>query len=252
MNPSQEIGKFLLSNYETKAYLALVANHPANGSQLSKHSGIPSAKIYEVLRNLREKGLAAEVGQGLYTPIPPEELLRSMRHGFESYLKNLKSEIQDASKKTKYEYVWTITGYDKVMAKAKEMISSAKNEIYVELYPEEAHLLDMVLLDADSRGVTIKYISMGDPVSKFDLQVIHPEIEKFNALHQGRIFDLVKDKEELLIGMFENGKEDLSPVNWAINHWFVKKEKLSKKELAIYEIIKNDAWASTRFVEQTG
>ncbi|OEU44603.1 MAG: hypothetical protein BBJ60_03575 [Desulfobacterales bacterium S7086C20] len=57
MNASSEINKLLLSQYETKAYLSLVAKYPLNGSQLSKHSGIPSAKIYEVLRNLLEKGL---------------------------------------------------------------------------------------------------------------------------------------------------------------------------------------------------
>ena len=100
MNTSSEVNKLLLSQYETKAYLSLVAKYPLNGSQLSKHSGIPSAKIYEVLRNLLEKGLVTEVGKGIYAPLPPEEMLKNLRHGFGTYLNGLEEKIKAASNNT--------------------------------------------------------------------------------------------------------------------------------------------------------
>jgi hypothetical protein len=77
----------------------------------------------------------------------------------------------------------------------------------------------------------------------------------------------VRDKVEILVGMFERGREDASPINWAKNHWFVMAiregirhdffhyfmhktydlgQKLSEAEKELYELIKNDAWASHR------
>lgn len=43
-----------LSQYEITAYLSLVGRHPVNGSQLSRFSGIPRARIYDVLRSLKD------------------------------------------------------------------------------------------------------------------------------------------------------------------------------------------------------
>ena len=267
MNTSSEVNKLLLSQYETKAYLSLVAKYPLNGSKLSKHSGIPSAKIYEVLRNLLEKGIVTEVGKGIYAPLPPEELLKNLRHGFGIYLNDLEEKIKATSNTVTHKYVWTIQGYDKVIAKAKEMISSARTEIYVELYPDEGRLLDQDLHEAVSRGVKVKYVSMGHPSSLFDLQVVHPGVKKIRESQGGRIFDVIVDMEELLVGLFEKGKEDHSPISWAKNNWFVttirefvrhdffhyflykiqdRKEELSEKEKRLYELIKNDAWDSSK------
>ena len=39
---------FGLSQSELKTYLTLLKHNPANGSQLSRHSGVPRAKIYNI------------------------------------------------------------------------------------------------------------------------------------------------------------------------------------------------------------
>lgn len=46
------------SRYEIACYLSLVEHHPANGSQLSRSSGIARSKIYDVLRSLEAEGLS--------------------------------------------------------------------------------------------------------------------------------------------------------------------------------------------------
>ena len=252
---------FGLSQYETTAYLSLLGRHPVNGSQLSRHSGIPRARIYDVLSSLKSKGMVIELDNGQYVPLPPEEMLDRIRNWFENELSDLESRFKTATTGSSYDYVWTLTGYDEVMAKAQGMIGLAENEIYVRLFPVESQVLDRALHQAIDRGVQVKVISMGPPISDFDLQVVHPKADQVEVRARGRAFDLVVDKQEALVGLFEQGRENKSPINWAKNHWFVVatrdslrhdfyhyflhkiydlKEPLTGREAAIYELIKGD------------
>ncbi len=261
MDLPQNLTQLGLSRYEISAYLALVGHHPINGSQLSRISGVPRARIYDVLRILTDKGFVVEAGDGMYVPLPPEEFIKRLRHTFSSVLDILEEKIEAAATTTSYDYVWTIRGYDKVMDKAREMIGSAQKEIYTRLYPSEGNILSRHLEKAHQDRVSVKYISMGPCPVTVDLQVVHPEPDQIEADHGGRTFDLVVDKKELLVGLFEKGKSDRSPINWAKNHWFVitirdslrhdfyhyilhtlyrKKGLLTKRERALYEKITRD------------
>ena len=156
------------SQYEAACYMALVGNHPVNGSQLSKLSGIARSRIYDVLRNLISKGHVIEVMEGQYAPLPSDELIRRLKRGFEKNIAAFEKEITTASQKQDFEYVWTLTGYNLVMEKAKEMIDAARKEIYVRLFPEaDIHLSDD-LKAAEKRGVLIRYIAMGNIPKRFD------------------------------------------------------------------------------------
>ncbi len=250
---------FRLSQYETKAYIALLTNNPVNGSQLSRHSGIPRARIYDVLTTLKAKGMAVEVSDGLYAPLPKEEVLKRFRSRFESEISLLEKKFRKAAAKASYDYVWNIYGYDEILSKARDMINAAESEIYVRLFPAEAKMLDPDLKKACRENVQVKYISMGIPTSIFDLQVIHPGFEKIEEELNGRTFDIVVDRDEALVGLFEN--ENQPSTSWAKNHWFVIAardslrhdffhyflhkiydlgEKLNRKEVEMYEIIKKD------------
>jgi len=261
MKPLENLTNLGFSKSEMTAYLTLLNNHPVNGSQLSRGSAIPRAKIYDVLRSLKNKGAVTEVGRGLFAPLPPEELFNRLRTRFESSLERFENRIKAASDTSSYEYVWTIKGYDPAVQKARSMIQSARGEVYTRLFPEEGQALSAALRHAESRGVAIKYISMGAPADRFDLQVIHPEAEKVERQIGGRSFDLVVDREELLVGMFETDREDRAQVNWAKNHWFVvatrdslrhdffhyflhktyeKKQRLTPSEKALYKMIADD------------
>jgi len=250
-----------LSEYAIKAYVALVANHPSNGSQLSVNSGIPRARIYDVLRNLKNRDLVSEVKKGIYIPLPPDELIKRLRQSQEAELAALELRLKEVEKETEYEFIWTINNYQHALDKAKDMILAAENEIYVRAFPEESHHIDHYLRESDSRGVQIKYISMKPCPLIFDLQVIHPEYEGIEEVLGGRSFDMVVDRKECLGGQFVDGEEDESPVYWAKNQWFVmamrdslrhdyyhyfldkiyvQNQKLSKDEEQIYKIIAKD------------
>jgi len=258
--------RLALSNSEVAAYLSLLEHHPVNGSQLSRSSGVPRARIYDILQSLKRKDLIADLGDGLYEPLPPDELLRRLKAQHQNELDDLEKRIRRVTQRVNYEYIWTIRGYEEVMEKIKVMIESADDELYVLFYPREARIIDPWLKTAEDRGVEIKYVSMGTPLTTFDLQVIHPESEAVRRLQNGRVFDVVVDRTEVLVGLFEEGHEDESPINWGKNHWMVQAvregirhdffhaymhkicdlgQPLNLDERRVYDIIKKDAWAYT-------
>lgn len=250
------------SQYEASCYMSLVSNHPVNGSQLSKLSGIARSRIYDVIRSLIAKGYVIEVQSGQYAPLPSDELIRRLKQAFDANIKAFEKEIAKASQKEDFEYVWTLTGYDNVMAKAKDMIRSARSEIYARLFPEADHRLGKELEKAEKKGVAIRYIAMGNVPQRFEVQVSHPDQEDLIARIGGRSFDIITDRQEALVGIFETGNEDESPINWTRNQWFIianrdslrhdfyhcflektldQSQSLTREEEKIYHLIKQDA-----------
>ena len=249
------------SQYEAACYMALVGSHPVNGSQLSKISGIARSRIYDVLRSLISKGYVIEVNAGQYAPLPSDELVRRLKRSFGSNIEAFEDQITAASQKDAFEFVWTITGYENVMEKAMEMIKNAEKEIYVRLFPKASQHLDEHLTQADKRGVKIRYIAMGGVAKKFDIQVIHPDHDHLQQIIGGRSIEVITDKSEALVGIFETGKEDISAINWTRNRWFIlanrdslrhdfyhcflekildQHQELTDDEKRIYKIIKED------------
>ncbi len=249
------------SQYEAACYMALVGNHPINGSQLSKISGIARSRIYDVLRSLIAKGYVIEVNAGQYAPLPSDELIKRLKRSFDTNIEAFEDQISKASQKDEFEFVWTITGYENVMEKAIEMIKEAKEEVYVRLFPEANAHLEEYLIDADKRGVRIRYIAMGDIAKKFDVQVMHPSQDHLKQTIGGRSIEVISDKKEALVGIFEIGNEDNSPINWTRNQWFIvanrdslrhdfyhsflekildQNAELTADEKRIYKIIKED------------
>ena len=249
------------SKYEISCYLALVNHHPANGSQISRLSGVSRSRIYDILRKMLHKGLVNEIGEGLYLPLPPEELIKRLKSQFDSNLALLKEEVDRTSWRSDHEHIWTLRGLNETMGKAQEMTASAEKEIYIRCFPMEGRLIDSKLHQAVKRGVLVKYISMGPPLSPFEIQVVHPGWEHLERRLDGRCFDLITDRKEVLVGKFQAGKEDQAPFKWTRSHWFVtssrdslrhdffhyflnkiheEKKILTLKEQEIYQLIKED------------
>lgn len=261
MNDFDRLKQLGLTQYEINAYLTLTAHHPVNGSQLSRYSGIARSRVYDVLRSLTRKGFVCQVENNQYIPLPPEELYKRLQQQFEEGLSSLKQQVTNASPDGVYEFIWSIRGYDQVIAKAREMINAARDELYVRLFPESGSLLAADLKAAEARGVGIRYISMGPVPAAFDIQVIHPGSAALSRIIGGRSFDIIADKAEALVGIFETGKEDASPINWTRNRWFVianrdslrhdfyhyflektfdRGEPLDEHEQSMYTLIKRD------------
>jgi sugar-specific transcriptional regulator TrmB len=261
MQRSYNLASLGLSDYAIHTYLSLLKHHPVNGSQLSKHSGIPRARIYDILRTLRECGFVAEASKGLFVPLPPDELIRQLRRTHEKDLERLESLMEAVQGPDDHDFIWTLTGYQRVMDKAREMIDGAQSEIYIRLFPQEAEKLMPSLKAAEQRTVPVKCIVMEPFPQIVGIQVIHPQHEVVERSLGGRSFDLVVDKQEFIGGMFTDENIDACRINWGRNRWFViagrdslrhdffhyflykthtLNQPLDKDEKRLYDIILND------------
>ena len=261
MDVASLLRDFAFSKYESSCYLALLAKHPANGSQLSKLSGIARSRIYDVLRGLASKKLVFEIEKGLYVPLPYEELKKRLRSRFESNLQILDEQLDAMVGQTNFEYLITLRGADEILSKALDLIESANQELYMRLFPETWERLKEHIEIAVKRGVVIRFISMGAMDLKYDFQIFHPDSNHLKEKLKGESVDIIADKAEALTGIFETDNVHQSPFIWTRNHWFVianrdslrhdfyhyfldkmyeKGKALSTRDKQIYAFIKND------------
>jgi sugar-specific transcriptional regulator TrmB len=252
---------FAFSKYESSCYLALLSRHPVNGSQLSKLSGISRSRIYDVLRGLTKKGIVFEIEKGRFVPLPFEELKKRLQDRFDSNMKLLEKQLKTMEQATDHDYLLAIRGKRNVLAKAVDILDSAREELYLRLFPKTWERLEKTINDAASRGVGIRFVGMGSIPRICEIQVIHPETKTLPAKLGGESIDIIADRSEALVGIFKKGSADDSPVIWTRNRWFVtanrdslrhdfyhyflhKIHELGKQltpgEEAIYDFIKRD------------
>ena len=83
---SDILQRFGFTQYESKAYQALVRSGSSNASAISKVSGIPRARIYDTLESLVAQGvvMTEENAEGLktYTCLPVSVFLEKIRNGW--------------------------------------------------------------------------------------------------------------------------------------------------------------------------
>jgi len=200
VNRLVEIG---FSEYEAKAYVALLRENPATGYQLAKLSGVPRSMIYEALGKLVVRGAAMTLRKGdttHYAPVPPEEFLDQLHRDHEELVDALKGDLSDLASPLDLEYVWNFEGNDSIMAKAEEMILQAQDTIYLALVPATFVDLELALVEAIERGVRVVLYTTGDlDLAGARVVVAHVSEE---TLGQARGLGLLLsiDGEEVLIG----------------------------------------------------
>lgn len=201
--PADKLVEIGFSEYEAKAYVALLRENPATGYQLAKLSGVPRSMIYETLGKLVARGAAMTLRKGdttQYAPVLPEEFLDQLHREHEELVDSLKDDLVGLASPLDLEYVWNFEGHDSVMAKAEEMILQARDTIYLALLPETFPELQPVLEEAVGRGVRVVIYT----TSEIDLpgaRVVVAHVSE-ETLGQARGLGLLLsiDGEEVLIG----------------------------------------------------
>ncbi len=193
----KEIG---FNTYEAKVYLALLKKHPATGYEIGQLSGIPQARAYDTLKKLaKEQIVVADNSKPVkYIPVKPVEVTRRIKKKFSAsidYLdKNLPIVKDAVSETVKEEF-----GFEKFDENVKDILSSAKKEIYIELSAEEYKKFQPYLLAAYNRGVEIKILGLGKFESSFGSFISHAKFETEKSLDNSFLC-LVVDNNEILIG----------------------------------------------------
>ncbi len=191
------------SEYEAKAYVALLRESPATGYQLSKGSTVPRSMIYEVMDKLIARGAAMTLRSGRstkYAPVPAAEFLDQLHDEHEQLIVSLKTDLGHFSSTPDLDYVWNLEGHDNILARAREMIDQATDRAYLALLPATFPDLRPSLSQACARGVRVVVYT----TSRLDLPggrvVVLPTREQALGDAGGLGLVLVIDGRELLIG----------------------------------------------------
>jgi sugar-specific transcriptional regulator TrmB len=194
-----------LSEYEAKAYLALLAHNPATAYETAKASGIPTSKIYEVMEKMRARGLVLQAEENedrkRYLPQDPREFLAGQRSRLTDTISGLDEELKAYSSALDASYLWNIRDRAALIDKARTTISQAGSELLISACNEELQELSRALEECSQRGVRMATVYFGEQRMSLPGRVYpHPIADTLQQEKGGRGFALVADSSEALIG----------------------------------------------------
>lgn len=156
----QELG---LNLTDSRIYLSLLIESPANGHQISRTAGVPSAKVYEGLIRLQQQGLVAAVADGNgFVPLPLDDLLEQRSAQLEAAGATLRETVT-AGHHPESDVLWHGSGYEELLRHAQAVISDARNEVLLSIWPAEFELLTSQLAVASDNGAHLSIILFASP-----------------------------------------------------------------------------------------
>lgn len=165
MDVTEGLRRLGLGDYEARAYAALVAHPGSTGYEVAKHAGCPRAKIYETLAALVDKDVAATSQEGdrvRYHPLDPDALLRRHLAGAEALAQELAPQLQQLAGAEESPPLVTIRSYERVVARARDVLAAAERRAFVAGWPAEIETLAPDLGRAEARGVRVYALVYGD------------------------------------------------------------------------------------------
>lgn len=198
------------TEYEAKAYLALLEKSPLSGYAVSLHSGVPRSKIYEVLGGMASRGdvLISQEDTPLYVPLPPNDLIAQRKRNAEQIFAVAQEALEQYTLSSQNrENIWNIAGQEAIESRVKAGIAAAKLRVLLEIWREDAEAFRDVLQQAALQGVEILIVAYGE--LDFDFATIYPHDmnEQITSEYGGRWIVLSVDDREVVAGIVSLGKE---------------------------------------------
>jgi predicted transcriptional regulator len=236
-NIIQQLISIGLSEYEAKAYTALIPANPVTAYEVGRLASIPTSKIYEVLARLEDKGMVMVLdqdGKKRYVPLSPEEFVEQNRTRFETTLNSLKSGLMGLRGQEDVSYIWNVRDYGHLLAKAGRMIDESENTIMLSGWPAEVEALRANL--EKKSGLKIAVVNFGPLVGCPGTVFRHPIEDTLYAEKGGRGFTLVTDGREALAATINDSGGAQGA--WSMNQGFVTvAEDYIKHDIYIMKIV---------------
>jgi len=189
-----------LTKNESELYIALCREGELTGYEAAKVTGIPRANAYQALATLLDKGgcYLIESTVPRYTPVPVEEYCRNIIAHIQEVVNVINRDCPQI-RKTSEPYI-TISGYKHIVDKINNIISNAKDRVYVSMSEEELPFLKDELERAAERGLKVVAIISGE----FQLKniVIHKIKEPSGQLR------LIADSSHVITGNITGSEDD--------------------------------------------
>lgn len=214
-NIIEEMKQLGLNKYETKAYLALLEEWPVNGYMLSKNSGVPRSRIYEVIESLIKKEFVFEKHEengDVFYPLEPENMISKIRKNYDVIISNveketkklyLKNEIKNDSK--------IIRGLSNIYNFIESMLAKADMRVDISIWEEDLIKLQPAFEKVIRKDLSIKGIFFGEN-NIFKEVISHRRLSTYLSEKSERYIIIVIDNKEAVTGVISRG--DDSQLTW--------------------------------------
>ena len=128
--------KLGLTKYESLAYITLLKLGTSKATDLTKESGIPHTRIYDVLSSLHRKGFV-DIMHGtprMYKPVNPELVFEKLKEEIINDIKTIKGALLELYKSIHGEdipEIWTIHEFENTLERAEYIVRSARREVLI-------------------------------------------------------------------------------------------------------------------------
>lgn len=200
-----KLQKFGLNLYEAKAYASMLKIGTANAYKVSKESGIPRARIYDVLETLTKRGLAmmeeSSEGSKLYTPVPSKVFLEKTKKEWENDFEdvtNALSELETEADKQDI-YVFTVKGKENIISYCRQLLKEANQYVMISMWDQMYELLLPELEECKNRGCKVLGVghNLKNPIAGIEMHHNGKYHEMSEKLHW---FIISADGKKLLYG----------------------------------------------------
>ncbi|MGQ9722092.1 MAG: TrmB family transcriptional regulator [Candidatus Jordarchaeum sp.] len=197
----ETLKNFGLSEYEAKAYIALVALGVATVKKVCEVANIPHPRAYDTLAGLEEKGLV-EIQHGrpkVYKSVPPRTAFRRLEKALSRDKETAIEELSDVYgvQKSKQE-LWTMHGKQNIINRIEEMLMGEEQSAMLS-FPKDLLLeIEKTLQIVGEKGVELKIWTCTE---EEDQSVILPLEGNIEIVSDNQVYAnlLIVDGSEALI-----------------------------------------------------
>lgn len=214
-----------LTAYEIKACVSLIDFGLMTAAEISKQSGVPYSKIYDVLNSLESKGWiqADRSRPSRFYPKSPSTAIETMRLKLETERRRSEEQVlgelaplyEKRGVKERPE-IWIVRGQFNILSKAKEMLTDCREELLIAIPAIVANLTELLLPPLAAlreRGVKVRLMTSEDAIDRG----LERLAEWADVRIRGQMFGggIISDAREVMLLLGEEAEGSSQLAIWA-------------------------------------
>jgi HTH-type transcriptional regulator, sugar sensing transcriptional regulator len=234
------IQKFGFSQYESSVYEVLVSSEePLDTTQIVKYSGVPKAKVYEVLSRMVDKGMIMEClseKKKFFSALPLSLVIEKLTAEFQANVSELENSV--SKKKFADDRVWSLKVDSSIQAQCHELIGKATKSIKFSSWHEDFLQYVPALEQKQREGVKVEALVVGKVESKLSNIHFLVPADEHHVLEKYRLM-VIDDSEMLFAGVEEDAWQAIKTSSRPLVKFF---SEFFYHDLALMQITEKFAW----------
>ena len=223
-----------LTQYEAKAYVALLNMHLSTATKVSEKSGVPRTKIYSVLETLKHKGWV-HMYSGvplLFKAVEPLKVFEKVKGDLETFLQSVQTTLKKEVNEVKEKFV--IKKFDIGLKELKQEISKAKT---VEINNATASFVQKVS-DAFKPDAAVKVLMFPGEAKPVNMQ--HVELKEAEI----EIVTIIRNREVPSMSVILDEGRTFTAFQDPVDHKYIVDEMLYDECSRCFSEWSNLSWDS--------